>query len=1085
MKEKYLLMFIIGVLLVTVGLWLSRDIKEGLADTSTLVLVSLTADNTYYADQGLTNLPNWRPASGSFKQVSGSMGQLIGVNASNQAYYGTQFSIPGSPYNWLAIPGSVTQVTYDYPLVVGLTPAQTVVFIENIPSNPQTATWTAVRGTQATKTFRYIETSLGRAYGAGTDNQLWYCDNIRQPVWVNVSTGVLSGATIISISFDGDEVGVITNNNIYFFADTAIKTAPNWKQTPGGIKQISIKNEMAVCIGTDNIIYFAPSAKAGNWQKLSGPPATPTWVEIYFPTGTKMITQRPVAPAACKSGFSFFNGECLPVCSSGYVENGTVCAGVPKPRNPRAATVVPPLTYTCPDTTFEVNLTTVATCNAIVGGAASPVPPNKEVFAIGGYAYTQASAQAKCASYGATLATMAQVTAAQAAGADWCSCGWTSDGASVFPNTGNTSSGCGGGSGMKTCGNGLAGANCHGVKPPQAQFSDVLAFKTGGAWNQALQCPVGTNVQTTGNCISKCPSGTWAQGNSCIYPTVPKVQQAVTTANYTCPSGYDPPAITTCTGSTCGPAQTCYSCGSGYTRSGTTCTGNRINKPTVPVNNTKRCPAGLTLFVGDVRTSDKLPAFAGGYCAKRQAISNWSGNTAMFNEYIYQTDDNGRNNRTPDRVNDDCHESWKAKYWWGWVGVFDDPPWTCKSANMPGAIEQGFFNDPNMGGKLFTLYQQTLTQPAVIPCDPGWTQIGSTCYQNCPAGQIDAGTQCQPVSITAKTTPASYTPPCPAGWSQSGSTCYQPCQPSAPNDIGNNLCQQSASARTTGAQAPTAVKVTSSLTPCNANEDTVNGATSQSCVPQCTGGDITSPTACTSPNINRTGGYAATYKCNSNETLQNGVCVSKCPDGTYPDGELCQANERVVPPSSNVKCISTAYGSAKKWLCDTLDDAEVLLKSPSPGTNYVANADQVCVADDPTTGMYFCVSGTEAKAGLDGTTLKSKDYNTTCSNLQKNYTDLSNSLTTLLLIQSGMQNGKTQLGSASTALKNIYDKMGCASPPADKAKLCTQILTASNSVGNNSSDVGGILANLTPKIQTAIGSRDELLAQKGKFQCPS
>ena len=1083
MKEKYLLMFIIGVLLVTVGLWLSRDIKEGLADTSSVVLVSLTPNNTYYADQGLTNLPNWSPASGTFKQVSGSMGQLIGVNASNQAYYGTQFNIPGSPYNWLTIPGSVTQVSYDYPLVVGLTPAQTVVFIDNIPSNPQTATWAAVGGTQATKTFRYIETSLGRAYGAGTDNQLWYCDNIRVPVWVNVSTGVLAGATIISISFDGDQVGVITSNNIYFFADTAITTAPNWKQTPGGIKQISIKNRMAVCIGTDNVIYFAPSAKDGNWQTLSGPPATPTWVELYFPTGAKMITQRPVAPAACKPGFSFFNGQCLPVCPAGFTESGTVCAGIPKPRTPRAATVVPPLTYTCPDTTFEVNLTTTATCNAIVGGAASPVPPNKEVFAIGGYAYTQTSAQAKCASYGATLATVAQVTAAQVAGADWCSCSWTTDGPnSVYPNTNNPAVGCGGGSGMKTCGNGFAGANCFGVKPPQAQFSDVLPFN-GTTWNQTLQCPVGTSVQTTGNCISKCPSGTWGQGTSCIYPSVPKTQQAVVTANYTCPSGYDPPAITTCSGSTCGPAQTCYSttCPGGYTRSGTTCVANRINKPVVPVNTAKSCPAGLTLFVGDVKTSGALPAFAAGYCAKSRATGNYSGNTATFEEFVYQLYPSqfGTN---PDRAYDNCYETGQTMYW-GWGGLNSSIPWTCNSEWLPNMEKLGFYryND----GRMFTLYKETLSQPIVVPCDPGWTQIGSTCYQNCPAGHTDAGTQCQPPNITNAATNAVYTPPCPAGWTQSGSTCYQPCPSSSPNDIGNNMCQQTSVTRTSGAQAPTAVKVTSSLTPCNASEETVNGATSQNCVPLCTGGDLSSPTACTPPNTNRTGGYDATYKCNSNETLENGVCRTKCPDGTYPDGELCQENEKVVPPSSKVKCISTAYGSAKKWLCDTLDDAGVLLKSPSPGTNYVANADQVCVADDPTTGMYFCVSGTEAKAGLDGTTLKSKDYNTTCSNLQKNYTDLSNSLTTLLLIQSGMQNGKTQLGSASTALKNIYDKMGCASPPADKAKLCTQILTASNSVGNNSSDVGGILTNLTPKIQTAIGTRDDLLAQKAKFQCPS
>jgi len=114
-----------------------------------------------------------------------------------------------------------------------------------------------------------------------------------------------------------------------------------------------------------------------------------------------------------------------------------------------------------------------------------------EVYAIGGYNYTPATAADKCATYGGTLATLSQLTAAQAAGADWCSTGFLADmlGKSYWPiNT--PRDGCGSSAGIQqwTPESGLAGANCYGVKPKQGLYADVLPFKTGGAWNQPNAC---------------------------------------------------------------------------------------------------------------------------------------------------------------------------------------------------------------------------------------------------------------------------------------------------------------------------------------------------------------------------------------------------------------------------------------------------------------------------------------------------------------------------------------------------------------------------------------------------------------------
>ena len=93
----------------------------------------------------------------------------------------------------------------------------------------------------------------------------------------------------------------------------------------------------------------------------------------------------------------------------------------------------------------------------------------EEVFQIKGYDYTKDQASGQCSAYGATVATRAQVDAAQAAGADWCSTGWVSDqAAAVYPINTTLISGCGNGSaGVKqwTPPSNKAAVNCYGVKP--------------------------------------------------------------------------------------------------------------------------------------------------------------------------------------------------------------------------------------------------------------------------------------------------------------------------------------------------------------------------------------------------------------------------------------------------------------------------------------------------------------------------------------------------------------------------------------------------------------------------------------------
>ena len=144
------------------------------------------------------------------------------------------------------------------------------------------------------------------------------------------------------------------------------------------------------------------------------------------------------------------------------------------------------------------------------GARATEPPPvpfscTPEVFITcpgpGAYSLTSDEAAGACAALGARLATPDEITAAQQLGANWCRCGWASDGSAYFPMNKIVSSygyGCGS-EGRNNCGQvDFAGnkgcATCFGKKPTGAAataagvlpFSQAIADDgTGGAitWN--------------------------------------------------------------------------------------------------------------------------------------------------------------------------------------------------------------------------------------------------------------------------------------------------------------------------------------------------------------------------------------------------------------------------------------------------------------------------------------------------------------------------------------------------------------------------------------------------------------------------
>jgi hypothetical protein len=913
------------------------------------------------------------------------------------------------------------QVDFDYPMVVGINTSGKIQYIDDISTKPEASVFKNIASTQ---NFKWVSISLGRAYAIGTDNIIYYTSDVRTGAWTNVS-GSIAGKTFLNLSYDGDDVVVLDNANKIYYANSGLETAPNWRALSGSIKQVTMKNHMLFCVATDNQVYFSPSQTPdASWTLLSSS-LTFSYLTCFYPRTANMVQQRPAIMTPCRSGYSFFGGQCLSTCPSGFTENGVNCNGVPITRATRAATVVPPMTHTCP-TGFDVNLTTTATCVSLVDNTASSTQPLREVYSVTG-SYTQTQAEAKCATYGGALATLDQITAASAAGAGWCTWGWqAAAGMMAFPV--QTTNGCyvdaaplkvrsqGGG-------NGKYAANCFGVKPPKDQFPDVQAFNSANQWNQAPPCPFGFNVTTTGTCNSTCPTGSSASGTSCIYPVVPKVTAARNNTNYTCPAGYDPPPTVTCSGTGCGATVTCtQTCPAGYTRSGTTCTGPITTKSTVGASRnvvSYSCPAG-NLTLGTTCYS----ACPGGFM-----------DMGLMCE----------------------RQEWYSPFWWNPSIRF--PSGTTIQSKTSSAAT------PN-----YSAYFCPPTHPTLYPAG------GSTCYANCPAGTVDIGNhQCQPPAVPARlTTNATYAAPCATGFVDFAGQCYQNC-PTGSNDIGNNNCQIPNATRT----STTSTQQKSPLTLCSSTEDLIG----TNCVAQCSSDLISSATTCTAQPVKREG-YAAGYTCNSNETLLNGVCTTKCPEGSYPDGQLCVPEAKVVPIPASIKCTSSPFGTAKKWLCDTQEMAKALLKDPSPTTSYVDVNDQVCVADDPTTSMYYCESGADAKNNTGFVEKVRIDYRATCDNVKKNYFDLSNNLTSLLLIQSGMTTGKDQLAAAKTALDGIYNKLNCANPAsAQVTAICTQIQKGSSDIGTDSTDIGSVLTNITAPIQAAMTSRDSLLASITNFQC--
>jgi hypothetical protein len=1106
MKNIYVYILIIGVILFIAGLWLSHRVEGFQSGTSQLLLGAIGTDGTVYiADAGLTSSPNWSSTSGTMKQISGSFGQFIGVNSSNAVFYGTQK--PSMPFVWAQIGSTTTsdtQVSFDYPKVAAVM-GNSVGYIPDITVS--TPLFTMLTPPVA---FKWIDISVGSAYAIGTDNKIYYCPNITASQWAwSDVTRSISGNTFTQVSYDTNSVVVLTADNRLWSATNV--SSPTWTELTGkAVKQMTLKNKNIFAIGTDNNIWYSPSYTNATWSKVSG---NMIYVDSFYPITSTIFSGRSAGNAYCEPGYKVSGNKCVSECPVGEIEGETQCFTNPTTRTINPPNTIPDLTYTC-DATYQANFKPGAKCVSITNNTESSKAPLSEVFFVKGQ-LTQLEAQAKCASYGASLATIAQMSEAANLGAESCSWGWTGETASTNRELayicksrplGNANS--------------LYGANCYGVKPPRtvkdtAKPTDtvsttVLPFKIVGTtetWNQAPQCDPGYILQLNATCLSICPEGTFGNSTYCNYAPTDKTSKAKENVNFTCPTGYDAPDVTACSkvaaNNTCeAGTPTCYqSCPVGYIRDGTTCRKVDLKAKPAPTSEAKitySCREGYTL--NSSNTCDQnCPS---GYTAVSNVCS--SGAPSFSGPTRQCTDPN-----FPIVLSGPGFGRYRCKSDTGTIGTLA-PVMQCPQGSntflSASNTDSSCYTCPVISGTAGRLEQPTglpatSTTCTDIPlrlinqastktttCPDGYEldTEGKTCYEKCAAGfTLSVTTEatnirkftCTPPSNvvataeTRLTVPATFIPPCPTGHTLIGTTCYANCK-AGDNDLGKQ-CQTPAGPRTT----KTSTVSTPSTTLCSPDSEFINNM----CVTKCPTGKMSTNTTCSDSASNRTvKSLKYTSPCNSNEELVNDMCLTKCPSGRR-EGSTCVSGKGRIPPPSSIKCTSSPYGKYMRWICESQEDLDNLCTDPSASTTYVDDNDKVCSTDSPSTMMYFCQTVAEVREGAGVSDNIKSIHGNTCSQLIKNYLELEDTLSNLQLLQSGVNDGTTGLQSANTSLRKVYETQGCLTNTT--TPLCIRMQKGIDDINGNVTDISSMKSQLSGYVQQAVTEREKLLGSIRDFQC--
>ena len=280
----------------------------------------------------------------------------------------------------------------------------------------------------------------------------------------------------------------------------------------------------------------------------------------------------------------------------------------------------------------------------------------------------------------------------------------------------------------------------------------------------------------------------------------------------------------------------------------------------------------------------------------------------------------------------------------------------------------------------------------------------------------------------------------------------------------------------------------------------VNQAGSSICRAECPYGTVDNEDGtCTKTTILRPSVQPSYSSCPPGYTKVDSLCVAPCDPGFMLDGEYC------VPTttsgltslsnagSNRINCTAQPFTStstsgstsATKWLCDTQADVDALLAGPSSTSGsfrtYTTPNDTICLADDPTTGMYFCQTIQEAKDATPN--YISWGMYETCDNLVKAYYDLSNNLTILAQASLNARNTNEQLRNIQISLQNSINAMCPASSSTSGSSTCNLLRSQLSDLQQSVATGGSRATSILNPVSLAIESRTQLVAQMDKFQC--
>jgi hypothetical protein len=239
---------------------------------------------------------------------------------------------------------------------------------------------------------------------------------------------------------------------------------------------------------------------------------------------------------------------------------------------------------------------------------------------------------------------------------------------------------------------------------------------------------------------------------------------------------------------------------------------------------------------------------------------------------------------------------------------------------------------------------------------------------------------------------------------------------------------------------------------------------------------------------------------NQLELIDN-ACFAPCVAPKISNGAYCVDPEPIIPLPSSVGCRAvpftydaTSSGSSKtvkKWLCNTQDDLNVLIKGietsgSTTDSSYIGPSDLVCVNTNPDTKTYYCQRLDEALADTSVSDTLSTDYQNVCDTLIQSYTDISDNITILTRTMTTAQTAQVKMTSIQSILDGVIRNM-CSPGSASSTATADFCNTLNALITNFNSDINDgnsyISGSVTGPLNKAIQSRDALFDQINRLKC--